>query len=77
MNFNLDNEKRIALFLYHTILFFALFFYNICNASSQSGTPPAPGLEEPPALSIDLYLIPMIIITVIVAFFVTRKNINH
>jgi len=40
-------------------------------------TPPAPSLEEPPASSIDLHLIPIIIIAIILAFFVTRKNVTQ
>ena len=57
--------------------FFIYFFFNVSDARSQSGTPPAPGLEEPPASSIDLHLIPIIIIAIILAFFVTRKNVTQ
>lgn len=49
---------------------------NIVNANGPSVPPPPPGLEEPPPVSIDLYMIPMFIIGIIIAFVFIRKNTN-
>ncbi|SEG36184.1 hypothetical protein SAMN04488130_11087 [Flavobacterium urumqiense] len=68
--------KKIAIFIsYHTILLFALFFTNSIIAIPLM-PPPPPGLEEPPSVNIDLYMIPMVIVGIIFAFFFIKKNTN-
>jgi hypothetical protein len=59
---------------YHTILLFAIFISNSITANHMP--PPPPGLEDAPPVSIDLYMIPMVIIGVIFAFFFIKKNTN-
>lgn len=67
--------KKAATFIPHIILLFVLFFSNAILAIGPS-PPPPPGLEEPPPVNIDLYMIPMVIIGIIFAFFFIRKNTN-
>jgi len=64
--------KKAATFIPYTLILFFLFFGSIIVASAQE--PPPPGLEEPPAVNIDLYLIPMVGVGIILAFFFIRKN---
>lgn len=69
--------KKVNTFIsYKIILVFALFFSDVIIVYSESTPPPPPppGLETPPPVSIDLYLIPMILTGIIVAFFSIRKN---
>jgi len=63
--------KKAATFIPYTLLLFVLFFGNIIVASAQ---PPPPGNVVPPPVNIDLYLIPMAVIGIILAFFFIRKN---
>ena len=63
--------KKAATFIPYTLLLFVLFFGNIIVASAQ---PPPPGNVVPPPVNIDLYLIPMVVIGIILAFFFIRKN---
>ncbi len=66
--------KKTMYIPYKTILI-TLFFTISGTTAALCETPPSPaGLEEPPALEIDLYLIPMIIVGTIFSFFVIRKN---
>jgi hypothetical protein len=64
--------KKTATFIPYTLLLFVLFFGNSIVASAQP--PPPNGLQEPPPVNIDLYLIPMVAIGIILAFFFIRKN---
>jgi len=64
--------KKTAPFIPRTLLLFVLFFGNSIVASAQP--PPPNGLQEPPPVNIDLYLIPMVVIGIILAFFFIRKN---
>jgi hypothetical protein len=65
--------KKAAKFIAHTVLIFVLLFSSNIFASTP---PPPPGLETPPPVSIDLYMVPMIIVGVVFAFFFIRKNTN-
>jgi hypothetical protein len=64
--------KKAATFIPYTILLFALFYSNIIIGNPMP--PPPPGLETPPPVNIDLYMIPMVVIGVVFAFFFIRKN---
>ena len=64
--------KKAATFIPCTLLLFVLFFGNSIVASAQP--PPPKGLEEPPPVNIDLYLLPMVAIGILVAFFFIKKN---
>ena len=66
--------KKKSTLIPYTILLFVLFYSNIIIANPAP--PPPPGLEDPPPVSIDLYMIPMVIIGVVFAFFFIRKNTN-
>ena len=66
--------KKAAPFIPRTLILFVLFFGNSIVASAQGPPPPAPGLPPPP-VNIDLYLIPMVAIGIIVAFFSLKKTL--
>jgi hypothetical protein len=67
-----SNMKKATTFIPYTILLFLLFSSNIIIGSPMP--PPPPGLETPPPVNIDLYMIPMVVIGVVFAFFFIRKN---
>lgn len=67
-------KKKTIHIPYKTILITLFFIIGGTSAALCQTPPPPVGLEEPPALGIDLYLIPMIIVGTIFAFFVIRKN---
>ncbi|OAB28485.1 hypothetical protein SAMN05444395_101415 [Flavobacterium fryxellicola] len=62
---------------YRTGLFPALLFLSNTKVFSFSfvETPPTPvGIEEPPALNLGNYMIPMMVFTVLLAFYILKKN---
>ncbi|MFV8270484.1 hypothetical protein ACNQGP_11210 [Flavobacterium sp. GT2N3] len=65
--------KKAATFIPYTLILFFLLFGNTIVASAQDLPPP--GLEPPPPpVNIDLYMIPMVGIGILLAFFFIRKN---
>lgn len=63
--------KTAKQFIPYKIILLVLFYTNVIKGESN---PLPSGLEEPPALNIDLYMIPMIIIGIIFGFFFIKKN---
>jgi hypothetical protein len=64
--------KKATTFIPHTILLFVLFCGNSIIASPMP--PSLPGLEAQPPVRIDLYMIPMVIVGIIFAFFSLEKT---
>jgi hypothetical protein len=61
-----------------TILITLLFTIAGTTAALCNSMPPPPsGLEEPPAVGIDLYVIPMIILGIIFTFFLLEKILGY
>jgi hypothetical protein len=67
-------KKKTILIPYKKILF--ILFCTIYCSNEAFCSPPTPpvGLDEPPALGIDLYTIPMVIAGIIFAFYFIKKN---
>ena len=65
--------KKAGTFIPDTLLLLVVLCGNI-NAACAQLPPPPPGFEEPPVVDIDLYLIPMVGVGLILAFFFIRKN---
>ena len=63
-------------FITYKTTIITLFLTIAGTTAALCQTPPTPpvGLEEPRAVEIDLYVIPMIIVGLIFAFFLLKKN---
>lgn len=65
--------KKTPTFISHITLLFVLCCSNTILAIGPT-PPPPPGLEDPPPVNIDLYMIPMAMIGIIMAFFSLSKT---
>lgn len=61
---------------YLTLKLFVLYLVMVFSLNAQEVPPPPMGLEEPVALEIDSYLIPMAFIALLLAFFLLKKTIT-